>query len=61
MGKAMSIAGIVVGGVFAIVFALDLITGFPFGSKAGPVVNIGFAMCGAILAYLGWSAFRESL
>ncbi len=60
MGKAMSIAGLVLGGLFALVFTLDLAVGFPFGAKAGPLVSLGFAICGAILAYLGWNAFREA-
>ena len=56
----MSIAGMVLGGLFALIFLLDLVAGFPFGSPAGPMVNIGFTVCGAILAYLGWNAFREN-
>jgi hypothetical protein len=60
MGKAMSIAGMVVGGLLALMFALDLVIGIPFGGSSGLVVNLGFALCGAILAYLGWSAFRDS-
>ena len=60
MGKAMSIAGMIVGGALALIFTLDMVTGVPFGTKAGPLVDIGFAICGAILAYLGWNAFRES-
>lgn len=60
MGKAMSIAGMVIGGLVAVMFALDLAIGFPFGTRAGAVVDIGFTLCGAMLAYLGWNAFRES-
>jgi hypothetical protein len=41
-------------------FALDMVISFPFGGKGGAVVDIGFALCGAILAYLGWNALRES-
>jgi hypothetical protein len=60
MGKAMSIAGMVTGGLLAAAFILDLVGGFPFGGKGGALVDIGFALCGLILAYLGWNAFRES-
>lgn len=59
MGKAMSIAGLVVGAVLAVAFALDLVLGIPFGGKV-PVMNIGFLVSGLILAYLGWSAFRDA-
>lgn len=60
MGKAMSIAGLVVGGVLALAFALDLVLGVPFGGKV-PLMNVGFLVCGLILAYLGWSAFRDAV
>ncbi len=59
MGKAMSIAGMVTGGLVAVAFLADLATGIPFGGKGGTMVDIGFALCGGILAYLGWNAFRE--
>jgi hypothetical protein len=60
MGKAMSIAGMVIGGLIAVIFALDLVIGVPFGTRGGAMVDIGFALCGAIVAYLGWNAFRDS-
>ena len=56
----MSIAGMVIGGLVAVAFTLDLVLGIPFGGQAGMgMTNIGFAVCGVILAYLGWSAFRD--
>jgi hypothetical protein len=60
MGKAMSIAGMVTGGLLAVAFLLDAFAGFPFGGIGGKVVAIGFAVCGLMLAYLGWNAFREN-
>jgi hypothetical protein len=59
MGKAMSIAGMVVGGLVALVFILDLILKFPFGGYLKPMA-IGFFLCGTILAYLSWNAFRDT-
>lgn len=59
MGKAMSIAGMVVGGTLAVIFALDLVLGIPFGGRV-PMMNIGFLVCGGILAYLSWNAFRDA-
>ncbi len=61
MGKAMSVAGMVVGGLVAVMFTLDLFLHIPFGgpSKGGAMSDIGLALCGAMLAYLGWNAFRE--
>lgn len=60
MGKAMSIAGMVTGGLLAVAFLLDALLGFPFGGIGGKLVALGFAICGVMLAYLGWNAFRES-
>jgi hypothetical protein len=59
MGKAMSIAGMFVGGALAVVFALDLALGVPFGGRV-LMMNIGFMICGGILAYLSWNAFRDA-
>ena len=61
MGKAMSVAGMAIGGLVALMFALDLFLGIPFGgtSKGGAMSDIGMALCGAVVAYLGWSAFRD--
>jgi hypothetical protein len=58
MAKAMSVAGMVIGGLMALMFGLDLAVGMPFGRVAVPQ-DIGLAICGAVLAYLGWNAFRE--
>jgi hypothetical protein len=60
MGKAMSIAGMVTGGLVAMAFLANLVIGVPFGGSGSLFVNIGFVLCGAILAYLGWNAFREN-
>ena len=61
MGKAMSVAGMVVGGLVALMFILDLFLKIPFGgpSKTSVVVDLGMLLCGGILAYLGWNAFRD--
>jgi hypothetical protein len=59
MAKAMSVAGMVIGGLVALLFALDLALKTPFGRVAGVIPDLGLAICGGILAYLGWNAFRE--
>ena len=59
MGKVMSIAGMVIGGLLAIAFALDLVVGAPFGGKS-PLMDIGFLVCSGILFYLSLNVFRES-
>lgn len=60
MGKALSIAGMVIGGLVALLFTVDLALGTPFGGKAGLLPDLGMALSGAILAYLGWNAFRDA-
>jgi hypothetical protein len=60
MGKAMSIAGMVIGGLVTVAFALDLALGIPFGGKGGAFADIGMALCGGILTYLAFNAFREA-
>jgi hypothetical protein len=59
MGKVMSIAGMVIGGVLALAFTLDLLGGVPFGRKS-PLMDIGFLVCSVILIYLSLNVFRES-
>ena len=59
MGKAMAIAGMVIGGVIGLAFLLDMILKFPFGGRV-LMMDIGFFICGAILAYLSWNALRDT-
>ena len=47
----MAIAGMVIGGVVALAFVLDMVLGFPFGGRV-MLMDVGFFVCGAILAYL---------
>jgi hypothetical protein len=58
MAKAMSIAGLIVGGLITLTFALDLLLTFPF-DRAMPMMDIGFMVCGGVLAYLSWNAMRD--
>jgi hypothetical protein len=59
MAKAMSIAGLFVGGLITLAFALDLVLHAPFGGVK-PMMDIGFIICGGILAYLSWNALSEA-
>ena len=58
MSKAMTIAGMVVAGLLALVFALDLAIGFPF-ERASYVMDVGALIAAAMLGYLGWDALRD--
>jgi hypothetical protein len=58
MAKAMSIAGLIAGGLVALLFVLDLAVGFPFG-RVSALMDAGFILCGAGLAYLSWNAMAD--
>jgi hypothetical protein len=58
MPKALSIMGMLVAILLILVCALDLALGLPFG-KASSAMDIGMIVGGAMLAYVGWVAFRE--
>ena len=58
MPKALSILGMVVAAFTLLIFGFDLALGIPF-SKAAPTMDIGLVICGSLLAYLSWAAFRE--
>lgn len=59
MAKAMSYFGMGVGLLLAVAFGLDAVIGEPFGGANTPI-DIGFAVCGLILAYMSWDALRSA-
>lgn len=61
MAKAMSIAGMIVAGLLALIFLADVIPGvnIPFGGIS-MTTDLGFVVSALILAFLSWSAFREA-
>jgi hypothetical protein len=59
MAKAMSISGMIVAGLIALVFIADLAIGVPFGG-VGTMTDVGFVLSSLILGYLSWNAFRDS-
>jgi hypothetical protein len=58
MARAMTITGLVIAALLAVLFAADLALGLPFG-KASMTMDVGFLVCSLILGYLSWSALRE--
>ncbi|MAT70063.1 MAG: hypothetical protein CMJ58_11125 [Planctomycetaceae bacterium] len=54
MSKALTIVGLVVAGLVALIFTLDLAVGVPFARASMPM-DIG-ALIGALL--LGWASFE---
>jgi protein-S-isoprenylcysteine O-methyltransferase Ste14 len=59
MAKALSIAGMIVAGLFVLIFGADLILKVPFSRKE-IAADVGFLVSSLILAYLSWNAFRDS-
>jgi hypothetical protein len=47
-----------IAGFLLLLFLLDLVLGFPFGSLSQVVDIIGLITCGLVL-YLGWDASRD--
>jgi hypothetical protein len=58
MSKALAIIGMMIALLILLIFALDMAVGMPFG-KANSMMDIGMIIGAGILAYLGFSAFRE--
>ena len=60
MSKALAIIGMLIALLILAIFAMDMAVGVPFGGRqASPVMDIGMIIGSAVLAYLGFSAFRE--
>jgi hypothetical protein len=61
MPKVLTISGLAVAAIVLVVFALDLIVGWPFDKSrpGGTMMDLGFIVASLMLAYMSWSAFRE--
>lgn len=59
MAKALTIGGMVVAGLIAVTFGMDLVMAFPF-DRASTLIDIGFLVVGLIFGYLSWNAFRDA-
>jgi hypothetical protein len=58
MPKALTVMGMVVAGLIALVFVFDLVLAVPF-YKANKTMDVCFIICALILGYLSWSTFKE--
>lgn len=59
MSKALSIGGMVVAGLLAVAFGMDLVLGFPF-DRANSTMNIGLLVASLTLGYLSFDALRSA-
>ena len=60
MPKVMTIIGLVVAGLIALVFVVDLALGFPF-KRASMLMDVSFLICALLLAYMSWSTMKEQI
>ena len=59
MQRALAIAGLVVAGLIALLFALDLIAGIPFGGKS-MLMDVGTIVAALVLGYMSWNTLRDA-
>jgi len=57
MAKALTILGMLIAVLILLLFTLDLAIQIPFGQIM--TMDIGMILCGGVLLYLSWAAFRE--
>ena len=58
MPKALTILGMIVSVLVAILFGADLAISFPF-QRASMMMDVVFIACAGMLGYMSWSSFRE--
>ena len=59
MPKLLSLVGLIVSGLVAVLFVADLAAGFPF-RRASVLADVGFVLSSLIVAYLSWSLLRRA-
>ena len=58
MAKVLCIAGAVIAVLLVLVFGLDLATKIPF-RRASILMDIGFLVAAALLAFISWTTLKE--
>lgn len=58
MPKALTIIGMVVAGLLALIFGLDLALGIPLGGIS-TMMDVSFVVAALVLGYISFSSFRE--
>jgi hypothetical protein len=61
MLKALCIFGLVIAGLFILIFGLDLTIGYPFNGANRFLMDIPMLLCSLALGYMSWTAFREQV
>jgi len=58
MPKALCISGLVVAALVILLFAADLVLGFPF-KRASVMMDVSFLLSAALLGAISWFTLRE--
>jgi hypothetical protein len=61
MPKALCIFGLVVAGLFLLLFGLDLAAGYPFGGSSKWLMDLPMIVCSAALGFISWTTLREQV
>jgi len=61
MPKALCIIGLVVAGLFLLLFGLDLTIGYPFNGSNKFLMDIPMVFCSLALGFMSWTTFREQI
>ena len=61
MQKVLCIFGLIVAGLFLLIFGLDLAMGYPFNGSNKIVMDIPMVICSLALGFLSWTTLREQV
>jgi hypothetical protein len=61
MPKALCIFGLVVAGLFLLIFGLDLAINYPFNGSSKLVMDIPMVLCSIALGFISWTTFRDQI
>ena len=61
MQKALCIFGLIVAGLFLLMFGLDLAIGYPFNGSSKLLMDVPMVLCSIALGFLSWTTLREQI
>jgi len=63
MPKALCIFGLIVAGLFLLIFGLDLASAFPFNSsnRIKLIMDLPMVFCSIALGFISWITLREQV
>ena len=61
MPKVLCIFGLVVAGLFLLIFGLDLAANFPFNGTNKFIMDIPMVLCSIALGFISWTTLREQI